>query len=156
MAKGTVQKQEATTTPVIPEDILRVYRQRTALTEKGMPQFQALIDAGLTGNAEAIQPYLKGYYAPYAQAEQRGIGQIRRQTPRGGAQDLAIAQMLEQGAMERGKMSSQFLARLLDYYAAIAGGFDPQRQIATTQKGKSVTQEPWNIKLFGLMDAPIG
>lgn len=156
MAKGTVQKQNATITPQIPEDILRVYRQRTGLVEQGMPQFQALLNAGLTGNAEAIQPYLKGYYAPYAQAEQRGIAQLRQQTPRGGAQDLAIAQMLQQGAMQRGQMNSQLLTRLLDYYAAIAGGFDPQRQIATTQKGESVTKEPFNLKLFGLMDAPIG
>ena len=156
MAKGTVQKQEATTTPQIPEDILRVYRQRTGMVEQGLPQFQKLIDAGLTGNAETILPYLKGYYAPYASAQQNAINQIRRQVPRGGAQDIAVAQMLQQGAMQKGQMTSQLMQRLLDYYAAIAGGFDPQRQIATTQKGESVTKEPFNLKLFGLMDAPIG
>ena len=156
MAKGTEQSQDATTTPQIPEDILRVYRQRTGMVEQGLPQFQKLIDAGLTGNAETILPYLKGYYAPYASAQQNAINQIRRQVPRGGAQDIAVAQMLQQGAMQKGQMTSQLMQRLLDYYAAIAGGFDPQRQIATTQKGESVTKEPFNIKLFGLMDAPIG
>ena len=40
MAKGTEQSQDATTTPQIPEDILRVYRQRTGMVEQGLPQFQ--------------------------------------------------------------------------------------------------------------------
>lgn len=156
MAKGTTQKQRATSAPVIPEDILRVYRQRTALTEQGMPQFQALINAGLAGNAEAIQPYLKGNYAPYAQAEQRGIEQLRRQTPRGGAQDLAVAQMLQQGAMQRGQMSSQLLQRLLDYYSTIFGGFQPERQIGQTQTGKATTKEPFMLRFGDAFSIPIG
>ena len=156
MAKGTVQRQDATTTPKVPEDILRVYQQRTGMVEEGLPQFKTLINAGLTGNAETIMPYIRGYYAPYAAAQQNALNQIRRQVPRGGAQDIAVAQMLQQGAMQKGQMTSQLMQRLLDYYAAIAGGFDPQRQIATTQKSESVTKEPFNLKLFGLMDAPIG
>lgn len=156
MAKGTVQKQEATTIPIVPEDILRVYRQRTALVEEGAPQFKQLLQAGLTGDTASILPYLRGYYAPMATATQGAVDQVRRQMPRGGAQDMAVAQMLQHGAMQRGQMSSQLLMRLLDYYAAIAGGFDPQRQIATQQEGGSVTKEPMNLKLFGLMDMPIG
>lgn len=154
--KGTTQKQDSTTTPQVPEDILRVYRQRTGMVEEGMPKFQALMDAGLTGDTATILPYIRGYYAPMAAATNNAIGQVRRQVPSGGARDLAIAQMLERGAMQKGQMTSALLARLLDYYAAIAGGFDPQRQIAAKQTGESVTKEPWNLKLFGLMDAPIG
>lgn len=156
MAKGTTQTQEGTRAPVIPEDILRVYRQRTALTEEGMPQFQALLNAGLTGDTEAIKPYLRSYYAPMAAATKSAAGQIRRQVPRGGAQDLAVAQMLQEAALKRGTMSTQLLTRLLDYYAAIAGGFNPERQIGQRQQESSQTKEPFDLKIFGLMDAPIG
>ena len=156
MAKGTVQKQEATSAPVIPEDILRVYRQRTGMVEQGLPQFQELINAGLTGNAETILPYLKGYYAPYASAQQNAIHQIRRQVPRGGAQDMAVAQVMQQGAMQKGQMTSQLLQRLLDYYAAIAGGFNPERQIGQTQTGKAETKEPFMLKFGDAFSIPIG
>ena len=156
MAKGTVQRQEAASTPVIPEDILRVYRQRTGMVEQGLPQFQELINAGLTGNTETILPYLKGYYAPYASAQQNAINQIRRQVPRGGAQDQAITQVLQQGAMQKGQMTSQLLQRLLDYYAAIAGGFNPERQIGQAQRGKAETREPFLVKFGDAFSIPIG
>ena len=156
MAKGTEQKQEATSTPQIPEDILRVYRQRTGMVEQGLPQFQELINAGLTGNAETILPYIRGYYAPYASAQQNAIGQIRRQVPRGGAQDMAVAQTLQQGAMQKGQMTSQLLQRLLDWYSSVFAGYQPERAIGQTQTGKAVTKEPFMLKFGDAFSIPIG
>lgn len=156
MGGSTKQQQEATTTPQIPDDILNVYRKRTELTAEGMPQFKSLLNAGLTGDAATIAPYVRGMYAPMTAAQQAAIATMRRQVPRGGAQDVATASMLQEGAMQKGKMNAALMQRLLDYYASIFGGFDPQREIATKQQGTSTTKEPFNLKLFGLMDAPIG
>lgn len=156
MSSGTKQRQEATSIPQIPEDILRVYRQRTGMVEQGMPQFQTLLNAGLTGNAANIAPYIQGSYAPFANAQANAISQIRRQVPRGGAQDTAVAQALQQGAMQKGQMTSQLLSKLLDYYASIAGGFNPERQIGQTQQGTAVTKEPFMLNLGGVASIPIG
>ena len=176
MSSGTKQTQKAestgtatgtaTATPQIPQDILELYRQRTAFTKEGLPQFERLINAGLTGDTTSIMPYLRSAYAPYAMAEQSAVNQIRRQMPRGGAQDLAIAQALQTGAMKKGEMSAQLLQRLLDYYSAIFGGYQPEREIGQTQTqqqqtqqkgtGQAVTKEPFLLKFGDFLSVPIG
>ena len=176
MSGGTKQTQKSSSTsnvtgtatamPQVPEDILELYRQRTAFTKAGLPQFEHLVNAGLTGDTTAIQPYLRSMYAPYAMAEQSAINQMRRQIPRGGAQDMAIAQALQSGAMKKGEMSAQLLQRLLDYYSTIFGGYNPERTIGQTQTqtqqgkqsgtGEAVTKEPFLIKLGDVASIPIG
>lgn len=156
MSGGTKQTQEQKTTPIVPDDILNVYRQRTAMVAGGQPQFQELINAGLSGDASKAQPYIRGNFAPYAQAEEGAIKQIQRTTPRGGAQDIAIANMLQQGAMQKGQMTQQLMQKLLDYYATIAGGYHPEAEIAQQQRGSARTREPFMLKLGDFGSVPIG
>lgn len=157
MGGKTKQKQETRAQPIIPEDILNLYRQKTAFVADSLPSFTALVKSGVQGTADAqTQPFIRGALAPYEQAGQRATEQARRQIARGGSQDLAVANILQQTAMQRGQAQSQIMQRLLDYYSAIFGGYNPEREIGQHQEGTSSVKEPFMLKFGDAVSIPIG
>ncbi len=142
--------------PVIPDDVLNLYRHKTGIAQAGVPQFADLLSAGLSGDASKVLPYVRNAYAPQAQATQTAIDQMRRTIPRGGAQDLAVANALQQGAMQKGQMSGALLARLLDYYSTIFGGYSPEKSIGQSGMQTVSQHEPFMLKLGSFGSIPIG
>lgn len=157
MGGETKQKQETRANPIIPKDILDFYKTKTAFAKEVAPDFTDLVKSGVAGTATAqTQPFIRGILAPYEAAGEGAVAQARRQIPRGGSQDLAVANILQEVAVQRGQAQSSILQKILDYYASIYGGYNVESQIGQHQEGTSNTKEPFMLKFGDVASVPIG
>lgn len=145
-------KTSGSSTPQIPPELRAIYGQQADLMSSNLPAFKNLIGQVLGGNRAAIAPFVasgvKPAIAPYVAQGQQAVSQLRRQTPRGGAQDAAVANILQNTGMKIGDVQSQvaqsdvdkqnaMMQGVLQMFSSIFGGFNPQSQIGSSQQTKT-------------------
>lgn len=116
-------------TPIIPPGLKDLYGLQTSFVAGQIPALERLTTSVMAGDSLAANPYIRGLYGVLERANRNAATRIRQQTPRGAAQDYAIAQTSRDVALQRGELESQQMQRILQALWNMFGAYNPQQQI---------------------------
>jgi hypothetical protein len=138
--------QSTTQKAIVPDDLRQLYRGQTGFVLRNLPAVEQLTATALSGQPMASNPYVSGLYSTIQQGTDRAAEQIRQRTPRGPAQDYAIAETLRAGGQQRSALDAQQRQMMLQALLNILGAANPQAQVG--QKSSSPSE-------FGLSLGPL-
>ncbi len=140
---------ETTSKVVVPDQVQDIYDIELKLLEQGTPDATNQVLGALKGGtSDEYQKFVKNLYGGYEREAGRAEDIINRQTPRGGAQTQAIAEVARDIALQRATNETDLLQQFLNIYYGMLTGFNPQQTLGRTQG----TNEPF---LLGISAGPI-
>jgi hypothetical protein len=135
-------QQASKTTQNYSPEAERLLRTRTDLASGLTPDVTRMFQGVLKGGAAAdavVNPYVKSAAAPYYAATDQAAEQLMRNTPTGGRQSAALADLYMKGGLQRAQETSQlrnqWMQNLMQAALNVYG-------MAPAPTGTTATQKP--------------